>query len=177
MRIIPSILSRRISFLRFEQIIRNEQKFRLQMAYTTNIYIVGKRNGGEEWIQAGCDEYEKRLGPIMKLQTHFLKTDEDLVKSVQSINKGAVFCLDENGKMYDSVSFSKFIFANGYTEGNSVVSFVIGGFAGLPPELKKGYSLLSLSKMTWTHQMARLLLIEQIYRACEINKGSSYHKG
>ena len=56
-------------------------------------------------------------------------------------------------------------------------SFFIGGADGLPAELKADRSrLLSLSKLTFTHQMARLLLVEQIYRATEIRKGSGYHK-
>jgi 23S rRNA (pseudouridine1915-N3)-methyltransferase len=57
------------------------------------------------------------------------------------------------------------------------MAFVIGGAEGLPRELKEGNKpLLSLSKMTWPHQMARMLLAEQIYRASEIRKGSGYHK-
>ena len=60
--------------------------------------------------------------------------------------------------------------------------FVIGGAEGLPSELKETRSgrprptLISLSAMTFTHQFARMLLIEQIYRASEIRKGSGYHK-
>jgi 23S rRNA (pseudouridine1915-N3)-methyltransferase len=63
-----------------------------------------------------------------------------------------------------------------FEDGGSHVSFIIGGFAGLPDGIRSAYPLLTLSKMTWTHQMARLLLLEQIYRASEIFKGSAYHK-
>lgn len=146
----------------------------MKVSLTTNIAIVGKRNGGEAWIASGCGEYEKRLSAIMQVSTTFLKSDEDLVKYVKS-SKGAVFALDENGKNYTSIQFTDMLY-QGYESGGAQVTFVIGGFAGLPPEIKSRYPLISLSKMTWTHQMARLLLIEQIYRATEIRKGSSYHK-
>jgi 23S rRNA (pseudouridine1915-N3)-methyltransferase len=155
--------------------IKPFHQFRSKLFYTTHIYIVGKRNGGEEWIHAGCNEYEKRLTPIMKFQTHFFKSDEELIASVKSITKGSIFCMDEKGTMHDSNAFSRLLY-KGYEDGRSTVSFVVGGFAGLPQEIRAHYPLISLSKMTFTHQMARLLLLEQIYRATEIKKGSSYHK-
>lgn len=142
---------------------------------TTNIFIVGKRNGGEEWIQSGCEEYEKRLKPVMDVTTVFLKSDEELIKTSRQL-KGAVFALDETGKQYSSLDFTNVLYEKGFIVGGSQVNFLVGGFSGLPIEIKNKFHLLSLSKMTWTHQMARLLLIEQIYRAAEIRKGSSYHK-
>jgi len=141
---------------------------------TTNIFIVGKKNGGEEFIYKGYEMYEKRLTPVMKINTIFLKSDEALVEAIRA-TKGAVIALDENGSQYSSRDFSNVVY-KGLEDGGATLSFVIGGFAGLPPEIKKSYPLMSLSKMTWTHQMARLLLIEQIYRAVEIRKGSGYHK-
>ncbi len=141
----------------------------------TNVYIVGKRNGGEEWIQTGCNEYEKRLKPIMSFETHFLKSDDELVKVSRQL-KGSVFALDEHGKQYGSIDFTSLLYDKGFQEGGSQVNFIVGGFSGLPLEIKNKFHLISLSKMTWTHQMARLLLIEQIYRATEIRKGSGYHK-
>lgn len=142
---------------------------------TTNIYIVGKRTGGEEWIQSGYSEYEKRLQPVMSLETTFLKSDEELVKVSRSL-KGTTFALDEHGRQYTSIEFSSLLFEKGFRDGGSHVNFLVGGFAGLPAEIKGKFNLISLSKMTWTHQMARLLLAEQIYRASEIHKGSNYHK-
>jgi 23S rRNA (pseudouridine1915-N3)-methyltransferase len=63
-------------------------------------------------------------------------------------------------------------------EGGSRLTFVIGGAEGLPQEIKQQQQrdMLSLGMMTFTHQFARLLLMEQIYRASEIKKGSGYHK-
>ena len=145
-------------------------------ALTTNIFVVGKKNSVEGWINEGCAEFEKRLTPIMALNTVYLKSDEELVAQVAQA-RGVVVLLDEGGREYTSREFSK-LFYSSLEKGGAHCNFVVGGFAGLPPELKASnkYPLLSLSKLTWTHQMARLLLIEQIYRATEIHKGSGYHK-
>lgn len=141
---------------------------------TTNIVVVGKRNGGEEWISSGCAEYEKRLKPVLNLNTVFLKSDDDLIDAANSA-KGIVIALDEKGKQFTSHEFTEMLY-DCFLEGGSTVTFLIGGFAGLPASIRSKYRLISLSKLTWTHTMARLLLTEQIYRATEIRKGSSYHK-
>ena len=145
---------------------------------TTTILIVGKKTGGEKFISDGCMEYEKRLQPTMNVVTHFLKDDKQLVEAVKShsITKGGVvLAMDESGTQYTSRGFSDMLFKS-FETGGSHVTFVVGAFGGLPNEIKNNYQLISLSKMTWTHQMARLLLLEQIYRASEIKKGSAYHK-
>ena len=141
---------------------------------TVNILLVGKKSGTEQFIAEGCAEYERRLSSTMKLSTTYLKTDKELVEKAKSL-KGYVFALDENGRNYTSRDFSKVIY-NGFEEGGSHVGFIIGGFSGLPLQIKNNFNLISLSKMTLTHQFARLLLLEQIYRATEIHKGSGYHK-
>ena len=140
----------------------------------TNVLIVGKKNGAEQFINDGCLEYEKRLTPVMKFNTVFLKSDEALIEAANGL-KGFVIALDESGKEYSSRQFSDVVF-KGLEDGGATLTFIIGGFSGLPKVIKSKYPLLSLSKMTWTHQMARLLLTEQIYRAVEIRKGSGYHK-
>eukprot|EP01031_Cornospumella_fuschlensis_P029643 gene29643-35781_t len=127
----------------------------------------------DDWIALGCTEYEKRLSGSLKLQTVFLKSNEDLIRTLKE-QKGVAICLDETGKQFTSEEFSAHLL-KAYEEGGAQVTFVIGGHDGLPKELKTK-DCISLSKMTWTHQMARLLLIEQIYRAFEIRKGSSYHR-
>lgn len=146
----------------------------MRRALTTNIIVVGKRNGGEEWISSGYAEYEKRLKPIMTLQTTFLKSDEELIQAAKA-SKGYIIALDEKGKQHASIEFTELLYSS-FEKGGATVSFIIGGFAGLPAEIRNNYPLISLSKMTWTHTMARLLLTEQIYRATEIRKGSGYHK-
>jgi len=145
---------------------------------TTTIYIVGKKTGGEEWIATGIEEYEKRLRPSMTCKTTFCKTDDDLVKAFEAAwkKKGAVFALDEKGEQYTSRDFSTLVFG-ALIEGGSNLSVFIGGASGLPRAIRTApVPKISLSKMTWTHQHARLLLMEQLYRATEIRKGSNYHK-
>ncbi len=121
-----------------------------------------------------------------------------MVKNVlNDAEKGhTVILLDPMGKMKTSEQFSEDMY-DWLDRGGSRLSFVIGGAEGLPPELKydfggsggknaKGggggggggsrFQLLSLSTLTFTHQFARTLLMEQIYRASEIKRGSGYHK-
>lgn len=140
------------------------------------IHAVGKKGGSEDWIADGINEYEKRLRPSASVNTHFYKTDEDLVQAfTQKSMKGSILALDENGKQFTSRQFADVV-SKSFVEGGATISFIIGGFAGLPDNIRSSCQLISLSKMTWTHQMARLLLVEQVYRAFEIQKNSRYHK-
>ena len=68
------------------------------------------------------------------------------------------------------------LFQQQLEKGGARITFAIGGAEGFSEEVKKSYPLISLSPLTFTHQMTRLILIEQIYRATEILKGSKYHK-
>ena len=90
-----------------------------------------------------------------------------------------VVLLDPRGKSKSSEQFSEDLY-EWLNEGGSRLVFVLGGADGLPPELKsqatRSFLLLSLSTLTFTHQFARTVLVEQIYRASEIKKGSGYHK-
>ena len=80
------------------------------------------------------------------------------------------------GKQLSSEEFSSLI-KNAENSGFSQISFIIGGAFGLSEEVKKVCDFrLSLSKMTFTHRMARILLLEQIYRAENIAAGGKYHK-
>ena len=170
------VISIMLTITKSFQLLNNKNiRFKFQVLnLTTNIYIVGKKNGGEPFISDGCNEYEKRLKPTMTITTHFLKSDDALVDAVKN-SRGIVLALDENGKQYTSREFSKVVY-DGLEEGGAPLNFVIGGFDGLPNQIKSTARLISLSRMTWTHQMARLLLLEQVYRACEIHKGTAYHK-
>jgi 23S rRNA (pseudouridine1915-N3)-methyltransferase len=152
------------------------QRYNIACYLTTHIHIVGKKSGGENFINDGISEYEKRLSSTVTIQNYFHKTDDELVAAVTS-QKYKTFCMDENGLEYSSREFSKLVFQS-FEQSGAHITFVIGGFSGLPKELKvkDKYHLISMSKMTWTHQMARLLLVEQLYRANEIHKGSKYHK-
>jgi 23S rRNA (pseudouridine1915-N3)-methyltransferase len=136
------------------------------------IYSLGKTK--EDWLQDALDLYETRLKSSISFEWILAKNDEQLK---QFLEKEANFiCLDPNGKQYSSEEFSVFLIKS-IQEARSRLSFVIGGAEGIPVSLKtQAKRLLSLSRMTFTHQITRLILIEQIYRALEIEKGSAYHK-
>lgn len=131
---------------------------------------VGKTK--EEWLDAAIDEYVKRLKPVMAIEFLWVKNDEQLIAAVEK-ESGAV-CLDAAGKQMTSEQFASFI-GKSFEDNGSRLTLVIGGAEGLPPKLKN-YPLISLSLMTMTHQIVRLVLMEQMYRAFEILKGSKYHK-
>ena len=84
--------------------------------------------------------------------------------------------LDKDGKQFSSVDFSQ-LFIQLARQSTKQITFVIGGPLGLADEVKKkAGQLLSFSKMTFPHELAAVLLLEQIYRAQSILKGEKYHK-
>ncbi|MHB1278082.1 MAG: 23S rRNA (pseudouridine(1915)-N(3))-methyltransferase RlmH, partial [Bacteroidia bacterium] len=83
--------------------------------------------------------------------------------------------LDENGKSYRSVDFASQI-ERWSVQGIDTLVFVIGGAYGFSEEVyERSNAKMSLSPMTFSHQMVRLIFLEQLYRACSINKGEPYH--
>ncbi|HEY2933949.1 MAG TPA: 23S rRNA (pseudouridine(1915)-N(3))-methyltransferase RlmH [Acidobacteriota bacterium] len=84
--------------------------------------------------------------------------------------------LDETGRQYSSREFARFLETLSAT-GRRSVTFVVGGVHGLSREFTaRADYVLSLSPMTWTHEMTRVLLLEQLYRAFSISRGYPYHK-
>lgn len=158
------------------------------MALDIKIRIVGRKNA-EKWLDDGYAVYETRLKPAnVQVTTIYHKNDAELLKGVaaDSGKSHAVALLDPQGQTLDSEEFADRLY-DWLEEGGSRITFVIGGAEGLPAELRaEGYQggrgsgrkkhFISLSAMTFTHQWARTILIEQIYRASEIRKGSGYHK-
>ncbi len=103
--------------------------------------------------------------------------EEETNKLKQILSKydnSYVFVLSEEGKEHSSINFSKII-KKITLEYNNII-FCIGGPNGISKPINFGNEILSLSKMTFTHEMIQLFLIEQIYRAYQINKGTEYHK-
>lgn len=155
------------------------------------LICVGKMK--EKFLIAACDEYLKRLGAYTKIEVieipeyrlsqnpsaseieNALAREADEIR--RRIPKGAMLaamCIE--GKMYDSVEFSRRIFDAG-VGGVSKLCFLIGGSNGLSDELKRQALLrLSMSPMTFPHHLARVMLLEQVYRAFQIGTGGSYHK-
>ena len=144
----------------------------------------------EKFLKDGIDEFLKRLTPyatieILELSPIEIK-DENLTdkileqegeKILSNIKKDSyVITLEIKGKQFTSEEFAQKI--NEITiEGENELIFVIGSSCGLSPIVSARADLkLSMSKMTFLHQFARLLLVEQIYRAFKILKNESYHK-
>jgi len=122
----------------------------------------------EQFIKLGINEYLKRLQRFTKLEyievNHFnnLKLDNQFL-----------IVLDIKGINYSSEELALFLNKNI----NNNLTFIIGDEDGIQEKLKKKASLLlSLSRMTFTHEFARLIFLEQLYRAITINKGMKYHK-
>ncbi len=147
----------------------------------------------EKFFSQAVDEYVKRLSRYCKTEIVEVadeKTpdeasphEEELIKKKEGerILKNIrdddyVIALAIDGKKYDSVGLADHLEKLG-VGGTSHISFVIGGSLGLAPEvLSRADMKLSLSDMTFPHQLMRVILLEQIYRAFKINANESYHK-
>lgn len=144
----------------------------------------------EKFLKEGIDEFLKRLTPyasveIIELSPIEIKDehltervlDEEGDKILSHIKpQSFVITMEILGKQFSSEEFAKKI--NRLTnEGQSEIIFVIGSSCGLSKKVSARSNLkMSMSKMTFLHQFARLLLVEQIYRAFKIIKGETYHK-
>ena len=149
-----------------------------------NIVAVGKIK--EKFITDGINEYVKRLGAYTTIniievpeETSVLniesKSDKEGIRLLEKA-KGFLIGLDGKGIQLDSKELSKLIHSN-MVNGISEMSFIIGGSNGLSNEVRKNCKiLLSFGKMTFPHQLFRLILSEQIYRAFTIINGTPYHK-
>jgi 23S rRNA (pseudouridine1915-N3)-methyltransferase len=136
------------------------------------IYTVGKTK--ETWLNSAVEEYTKRLKNTMQIHWVLCKNSEQL-NSLLSKEKRYI-CLDPLGKLLSSEEFTKEIFKQ-LEIGGSRLNIVIGAAEGIDPLIKTSSALLlSLSPLTFTHQLCRLVLLEQLYRASEIDKGTPYHK-
>ncbi|WP_029100532.1 23S rRNA (pseudouridine(1915)-N(3))-methyltransferase RlmH [Brevibacillus thermoruber] len=155
------------------------------------IVAVGKLK--EKYLREGIDEYSKRLSAYCKLQVvevadekapeELSPTEMEQVKRREGERILAqlkpdqyVIALAIEGQMWSSEKLASELDRLA-TYGKSQVAFVIGGSLGLSPEvLQRADVLLSFSKMTFPHQLVRLILLEQVYRAYRINRGEAYHK-
>ena len=145
------------------------------------IITVGKLK--EKYLKDAIAEYTKRLSKSCKLEIIEVadeKTPDQasvLVENGIRRKEGAyVITLEINGKLLSSEEFSEKIEQLGI-QGKSHIIFVIGGSIGLSEEvLEKSDYALSFSKMTFPHQLMRVILLEQIYRAYRIIEGAPYHK-
>ena len=143
----------------------------------------------EPFIVKGLEHYQTRLKPLLPVEWTFLPEPgkgknltvaqrkelegQEFLKRVG--REDILFLLDERGRALGSEEFSAGIYA-ALGGGRGRLVFLVGGLYGTSAALqKRGNVIISLSKMTFTHEMALLLLSEQIYRAAMIREGSKYH--
>jgi 23S rRNA (pseudouridine1915-N3)-methyltransferase len=158
-----------------------------------NISIVTVGKLKEKYLKQGIDEYLKRLTSYAKVEV--IEVSDEKAPEVLSeaemlqvkqkegerilakISQDTyVIALAINGKMQSSEDLADTLDKLA-TYGKSKIAFVIGGSLGLSEEvLKRSNEQLSFSKMTFPHQLMKLILVEQIYRAYRINRGEPYHK-
>lgn len=149
--------------------------------------VIGKTDS--DYLKKGINEYTGRLKhylPFELVVIPDLKNTKNLTEEMQKIKEGElilnqidvgelVILLDENGKKYSSVNFSQFIEKKMIT-GLKTLTFVVGGPYGFSKMVyQKSNASVSLSDMTFSHQMVRLIFVEQLYRAMTIIKGEPYH--
>lgn len=158
-----------------------------------NITVISVGKLKEKYLKEAIDEYAKRLQryckiSIIELQDEKTPDNASEKEELQIKNKEGeailkvikdnsfVVALDLKGKMLTSEEFSSYIEELGVS-GKSDLAFVIGGSLGLSQEvLNRANYKLCFSKMTFPHQLFRVMLLEQIYRGFRIMKGEPYHK-
>ena len=149
------------------------------------IICIGKLK--ETFLVDGINEYKKRIEGFQKLQILELKeyNTSDISKNIENegfeilekVNSDEhIITLEILGKKLDSITFSRYL-ENQFTYGTSKITFIISGSNGLSEEVKKRSNFrLSFSDMTFPHQLMRLILMEQLYRALTIIHHKEYHK-
>lgn len=145
----------------------------------------------ESYLRAACAEYEKRLSRFCRLQCVELEpvalperpSEKEIAAALEKEGqallkrkKGLTIAMCIEGKQMDSPAFAKLL-QRAAVQGDSTVTLLIGSSYGLSPEVKKTADVrLSMSEMTFPHQLARVMLLEQIYRGYQILSGTPYHK-
>lgn len=152
-----------------------------------DLIVIGKTE--ESYLKEGIEIYTKRLKHYLSfslIEFPSLKNAGQLTVNLQKEKEGelilskvsaedVLILLDEKGKLYDSIEFSGFIQSQ-MNSGKKKVIFVVGGPFGFSQKVyQRADFKISLSKMTFSHQMIRLFFVEQVYRAMTILKGEKYH--
>ena len=133
----------------------------------------GKKN--KDWLASACAEYEKRLRKPYDLEWQFVEETALEDKMLALDRDNFVILLDEHGQMLSSPELAQKIDQN-LVAGKNIVFILGGAFGHLSPEMQLRADLIwSFSKLVFPHQICRLVLTEQIYRAQEINLGHPYH--
>ena len=152
----------------------------------TILIVVGKTT--DKHFQAGINDYVERIGHYMPFELVTipeLRNTRNLTEEQQKVQEGelilrqlqgsdTVVLLDEHGRTFRSLDFARWLEQKRNTARRLI--FVIGGPYGFSPAVyQRANEQISLSSMTFSHQMVRLVFTEQVYRACTIIKGEPYH--
>ncbi len=129
-----------------------------------SINAIGKIK--KNWIREGINQYKKRMPDLIINETKSFNIDNIRVNNI-------IICLTEEGQSFNSIELTSLLL----NFKNKKINFLIGDADGIPSDIKdKSNILLSLSPLTFPHELARLILIEQIYRAISISNNSPYHR-
>jgi 23S rRNA (pseudouridine1915-N3)-methyltransferase len=190
------IFSRRVKYILYDKPGRGEicglvsfsyLYLRFEFIMKIKLLLIGKTD--TDYIKQGIEEYEKRIRhyipyesiviPALKNAAGFSAPDIKIREAEQLIKNIAVsdylVLLDERGKGLNSVDFSGFL-GQRFSSGIKSLVFIVGGAFGVSDTIKKKANfILSLSQMTFSHQMVRLFFLEQLYRGLTILNNESYH--
>ena len=129
-----------------------------------SINAIGKIK--KNWIREGINQYKKRMPDLIINEFKSFNIDNIRVNNI-------IICLTEEGQSFNSIELTSLLL----NFKNKKINFLIGDADGIPSDIKdKSNLLLSLSPLTFPHELARLILIEQIYRAISIYNNSPYHR-
>ncbi len=136
------------------------------------------------WAREACEQYLLRMGPKITMKELTASKHRDPQKQMEEESEkildalakeeGEVWVLDERGKSFTSPDFAQKVVGPSTDKGETLV-FVLGGAYGLADSVREGRKLLRLSDMVLPHELARVVFLEQLYRAHEIEKGTGYH--
>ena len=130
-----------------------------------SIYAIGKIK--KNWIRDGINQYKKRMPDLMINELKIFNINN------LRLNNNIIICLSEEGKQFNYIELTSLLL----NFKNKKIIFLIGDADGISSDVKKQSDLLlSLSRLTFPHELARLILLEQIYRASSISNNSPYHR-
>jgi 23S rRNA (pseudouridine1915-N3)-methyltransferase len=145
-----------------------------------NVSIVAVDRLRESYVRDGCGLYIKRLGPLLPVRTVDVRASTQSEESSALLKQlpadATVWALDRTGTELTSEQLASRL-QSGERSGARHLALIIGGADGLGSEvMARSHFVWSLSPLTFLHEMARLLVLEQLYRAVKINRGEPYHR-
>lgn len=155
--------------------------------HNLRIIVVGRHK--DDWVAKGCDHYQKLLRKFARVEMVIIPAASPIgpnpgqsskkkeAKSIlRALKDNPYIALANSDDQLSSESFANFVQEH-LVKGGNKVTFVIGGPFGLSDEIiSRATRSISLSSLTYSHQLARIVLLEQLYRAFSILSGNAYHK-